>query len=111
MIWKALIFFSILMVGCQSVQEIEGPFELEVTSQGLEYQGIINLPTPCHNLEKEVSSIDGVARIDFNIIPPDPDVMCAQVIDEQSVGGSINLDDEVLVEIYIDGELVQRRVI
>ena len=108
MVWKALIFFSLVLAGCQGFETIEGPFELEVTDRGLEYSGVITLPTPCHSIEKEVSSHEDTVRIDFSVIAPAPEVFCVQVIDEQSVSGRVGIDEESIVEIYVDNALVQR---
>jgi hypothetical protein len=48
------------------------------------YTGQIELPTPCHSLERDISiagfAEEEVVKVNFSIIPPEEGILCAQVI-------------------------------
>jgi len=43
-------------------------------------------------------------RIDLTIIEPEPDVICAQVIQMQEFSGELKVSKDAIVSVYLNGE-------
>ena len=77
----------------------DDPVPLEVTYENglLSYSAIISTPTPCHTftVQENILESDPVrVVIDVEFVDPDPDVLCAQVITDRTVRGSISVASE-----------------
>ncbi|MFT4308287.1 MAG: hypothetical protein ACMXYM_02865 [Candidatus Woesearchaeota archaeon] len=62
----------------------------------LSYTARIMVPTPCHDVSIEENILESDpahVEIRARFIEPDPDVMCAQVIDEREISGTITLGE------------------
>ena len=60
----------------------------------LVYSAKVTLPTPCYSIEKEelvMESMPPQVRIELTRIPPDADVVCIQVIAEETVEGEVDV--------------------
>lgn len=78
-------------------QEPEGPLTVSFADGALSYSARIMVPTPCHNVRVEENILESdPAQIEITVefIQPEPDVVCAQVIDEREISGTITLGEE-----------------
>ena len=101
---------AFLLVGCEGTDDPtpdditpppepndnEGPFTAEFADGVLTYSATVMVPTPCHEVrvEENILESDPVqVAINVAFINPDPDVVCAQVVTEQTISGSITLGE------------------
>ena len=71
----------------------------------LHYQGVIEKPTPCHEITVDESP-GGITRIDFTTTMPGLDEICAQVITPEEISNSIEMGKPDTIVVYLDGVLV-----
>ncbi len=69
------------------------------------FAGIINVPTPCHNVD--VSSEDSEGGVALSIDLTTTDDTCTQVVTSKSFLYSVMADEEVSSEAMVDGEKVE----
>lgn len=100
-------FFFI--VGCVGFEpEVEGPFEILINEATIFYDGYINLPTPCHQSSSSIRYLDDRLVLNIQVIEPDPERVCAQVITPRNILGNINYDDQRYFEVWFMNEVIQR---
>ena len=103
---------AFLLVGCEGNDEpvetppdtpdpietppSDGPLTVSFTEGVLTYSARVMTPTPCHGVSVEESILESdpvQVRINVAFTEPGPDVMCAQVISEETVSGTITLGE------------------
>ena len=68
------------------------------------FAGSIDLPTPCHSITEKVNQIsESKYEIEINIIAPDQDTMCAQVITPKTYKVSFTAGPDIIITAKING--------
>lgn len=71
------------------------------------YTAVISLPTPCHDYEWEKNVAESFPeQVTFNlkIINPQPDVLCAQVIEVKQEQGSLQVNENATFDLSVTQE-------
>ncbi len=76
----------------------------------LSYSIPVSKPTPCYEVKTDMIVMESYPvqlRLDITLTPPDGEVMCAQVIAEQMVEGTFEIDHKPgAFSAYVNGEKV-----
>jgi hypothetical protein len=109
----AILFVSEALFNKNLIEQIPTPIEdvLPIVDIKEQYKdstytfvGSVDLPTPCHSVEAKVNQIsDPLYEIEVTILPPAPDVMCAQVITPRQYSVSFQAPEEITVFANING--------
>ena len=76
----------------------------------LEYSGVVQLPTPCHKLDIQTTvaqSFPEQVQISLKIIDPDPEMLCASVIEEKEFSGQLQVSANASISVSLNGEKVK----
>ncbi len=68
--------------------------------------GTISLATPCHQMAldtKVMESLPEQVILNFTVSPPEPEVFCAQVIDERSFATEFQASPNPVIEARVNG--------
>ena len=109
--YQKLTSVPIQNVVISSPAPIEKDVTFETTYEGnlLKYQGIVALPTPCHNLNQEAKVMESYpeqVRIDLTIENPSPDKICTQQVTEKEFAGELQVSEKATVSVFLNGEQV-----
>jgi hypothetical protein len=73
------------------------PLSVDFADGVLSYTARVMTPTPCHEVRVEQSILESdpiEVEIRVSFVEPGPDRVCAQVIDEKTISGTITLGEE-----------------
>lgn len=76
------------------------------------YRGVLDVPTPCHEIATDVRVLESFpekVRIALSIVPPAPDVVCAQVVTSKSFEVRYKASETALAgngDVTLDGKTV-----
>lgn len=76
----------------------------------LEYSGTVQLPSPCHKLDIQTTIAESYPEqvyISLKIIDPDPNMLCASVIEEKEFSGELKVSANASVSVSLNGERVR----
>lgn len=76
----------------------------------LNYSGSVSLPTPCHELDVQITvaeSFPEQVQIRIKIQDPKEGMICAQVITEKEFSGKLEVSENASISVYLNSELVK----
>ena len=76
----------------------------------LEYSGSVQLPSPCHKLDIQTTIAESYPEqvyISLKIIDPDPNMLCASVIEEKEFSGQLQVSANASISVSLNGEKVK----
>lgn len=87
---------------------IDGPADAWYAGGALHYRATVDKPTPCHAIradERILESYPVQIVVDLDVVAPEPDIICAQVIATEEFAGSVPIDHVPgRVSISLEGE-------
>jgi len=76
----------------------------------LEYSGTVQLPTSCHKLDIQTTVAESYpeqVQISLEIMDPDPETLCASVIEEKEFSGELKVSANASVSVSLNGDKVK----
>lgn len=85
-------------------------FETNYEQGVLKYKGVVQLPTPCHDLKHKVSIMEShpeIVRIDLTIIDPLPEMLCIQILQMKEFLGEVKVSKDAIVSVYLNDQKIK----
>ncbi len=76
----------------------------------LEYSGTVQLPTPCHKLDIQTTIAESYpeqVQISLEIMDPDPETLCASVMEEKEFSGELSVSANASISVSLNGDRVK----
>ena len=76
----------------------------------LEYSGSVQLPSPCHKLDIQTSVAESYpeqVQISLEILDPDPEMLCATVVEEKEFSGELDVSANASISVSLNSEKVK----
>ena len=76
----------------------------------LKYSGTVQLPTPCHGVNHEVTVLESFpeqVQIKVTIEVPEAPVICAGVITPKEFSGEVQVSEDATVSVYLNDKKIE----
>lgn len=84
-------------------------FKKSFDGNSLKYEGTVEVPTPCHEINQEVKVMESYpeqVRIDLSIVNPSADKVCAQQLTKKEFSGEVKVSESAADSVFLNGQKV-----